>query len=80
MGFNLHILQIVEIANSIATLSDELTVGDTFANTSLYLSFLTHSGYDYTSLQPGSIPAHPVSYQAYILASSQSVLTQMVTL
>ena len=61
---------------SIKALTDEIEIGTEHSSTSLYIAFITHSGFDYTKLQPRNLPDHPVAYQAYILAHPTSVLTQ----
>ena len=57
-------------------MTDEIEIGTEHSSTSLYIAFITHSGFDYTKLQQGYLPDHPVAYQAYILAHATSVITQ----
>ena len=68
--------QIQELILSIKALTDEIEIGTEHSSTSLYIAFITHSGFDYTKLRSGNLPNHTVAYQAYILADATSVLTQ----
>ena len=68
--------QISELILSINSLTDEIEIETEQTKTSLFIAFITHSGYDYSKLQPGDWPTQPVAYQAYILAHATSVITQ----
>ena len=69
-------LQISELKHSINSLSEEIEIESEQTKTSLFIAFTTHSGYDYSKLQPGDWPTQPVAYQAYILAHATNVITQ----